>query len=180
MLKVELVCVLAVAMSLLATGVRSDGSCFKLFPSTGGVFQENCMFNTYGTFQSATIGAPTNRYYLLSIDLNDPSNPDLEHYRLTSLGSPTFNASVNCVVQQEWFAYDGKSQQWQHMGTANDTNVNVLGDTVMLTPGVVPTNGMCVMTRVWGNACWQLGLNVLSEFKKRGIHIAVDLNAACK
>jgi hypothetical protein len=166
-------------ISSLSLVVNADGSCYKLFPSTGAVYQEVCMFNTFGMFQSSTIGTPNNRYYLLSIDPNDAANPDLEHYRLTSLGSPTFNATVNCVVQQEWFAFDNQMQQWQHLGTANNTNVNVLGETVMLTPGVVQSNGMCVMTRVWGNACWQLGLNVQSEFKKRGVNIAIDLNSAC-
>jgi hypothetical protein len=170
--------VLVVVLSSAVAAVYGDGSCDHLFPSTGGVYTETCIFNGFGSFQSSTIGF-NQRYYLLSIDIDDATNPDLEHYTLSSIGSPTFNATQNCVVLQQMYVYEATKGGFVLEASSNATNVNVFGEHVMLTPGVVNSPGACFMTRVFGNACFQLGLNVQTAFAKHGLKIPVDVKKAC-
>lgn len=169
---------LVIALVLLANVVDAAGSCNALFPANGGVYAEQCMFNGYGTFTSSTIGY-NNKYYLLSIDLTSASTPDLEHYVLTSIGSPTFNASVNCQVQQDMYVYEYTKGQFVLEASSNATNVNVFGPNVLITPGVVSSPGACFMTRQFSNACFQLGLDVQRAFAKRGVQIPIDVHKAC-
>lgn len=54
--------------------------CNQLFPNSGGLYNEVCMFAGNGMFSSMTFGR-ANKYYLLNDE--DPNDLDLEHYILT-------------------------------------------------------------------------------------------------
>ena len=143
-----------------------------------GFYSETCMFNGHGTFTASTVGF-ANQYVLIA--QHQPL--DLEFYTLTPVeANSRLNATHNCQVEQVWRVYDAQTSSWALQGSSNQTNVNVLGQTVYLTPGVVPVNGMCVMQRLSGNACVTVAQFILGELEKRNFVFRPakpDPQAAC-
>ena len=156
-------------------------TCAQLFPSTGAFYSEVCMFNTHGLFPATTIGIG-DAYILLS-HFGDASELDAEEFTLKPLpDSPThYNASHNCRVTQTWKIWNPSTQQWDEKAPSSKTEVNILGETVYLTPGVVPVNGMCVMERLEGDACVTAANFVLAELQKRNVYYPVrpNIQKAC-
>jgi hypothetical protein len=108
----------------------------------------------------------------------------LEHYTLPvnrTLSPVSSDENHNCVVDQSMSVWNSQTKTWDFQKTAT-SDVNVLGDVVYLIPSVVPVNGMCVSTRLYGRACTIAANTMAAQLSQRGqIPFATpsDLLQAC-